>query len=155
MENSYLLEAVRCGQEGMSHNCGGPFGAVIVRGGRIIGAGYNRVLCDNDPTAHAEMVAIRRACAAEKSFWLKGAEIYTVCEPCPMCLAAIYWAHIDKVYFSNTQQDASNIGFDDGFLYQEFALEMGKRRIAAEQVSSPEAEALFRQWVEKSDKTQY
>lgn len=155
MKNQYLLEAIQYGQEGMDKNCGGPFGAVIVKNGQIIGRGYNRVLCDYDPTAHAEMVAIREACATEKAFWLKGAEMYTVCEPCPMCLAAIYWAHIDKIYFANTHHDASKIGFDDGFLYKEFALDLSERNIAAERLFMKEAEELFEKWLQKEDKTPY
>lgn len=155
MKNQYLLQAVECAQKGMNNNCGGPFGAVIVKEGRVIGVGYNRVLCDKDPTAHAEMVAIRNACAAEDAFWLEGAEIYTVCEPCPMCLAAIYWAHIGKIYFANTHHEASKIGFDDGFLYKEFGLDLSKRSILQEHVPMPEAVSLFNQWSNKTDKTLY
>lgn len=155
MKNEYLIEAIQLGHEGMSHNCGGPFGAVVVRNNRIIGRGFNRVLKDNDPTAHAEMVAIRDACANEKSFWIPGAEIYTVCEPCPMCLAAIYWSHIDKIYFANTHLDAARIGFDDSRIYAEFSRERQHREIASEHFPSEEAQNLFTQWTTKSDKTPY
>jgi guanine deaminase len=155
MQNKFLLESIRLAKEGMENNCGGPFGAVIVKDGQIIGSGYNRVLCDNDPTAHAEMVAIRNACQHENNFWLKGAEIYSICEPCPMCLSAIYWAHIDKIYFANTRTEASQIGFDDEFLYQELTHDLTHRRIPTEHIALPEANEIFRYWSSKQDKTPY
>lgn len=151
----YFMEAVKLGKEGMESNCGGPFGAVVVKNGKIIGRGYNRVLCDNDPTAHAEVVAIRDACKNENAFWLKDAEIYTVCEPCPMCLSAIYWAHIDKIYFANTHKEAADIGFDDSRLYQELKLDVSSRSLPSNQITSKEAQALFAQWKNKTDKTPY
>ncbi len=155
MKNKYLKEAIKYAKEGMDKNCGGPFGAVIIKEGQIIGAGFNRVLCDNDPTAHGEIVAIRNACAQEKSFWLTGSEIYTVCEPCPMCLAAIYWAHIDKIYYANTHDDASKIGFDDASLYEELGIHSKHHRIPVEHIPMPEAKNLFDQWMTKPDKTPY
>lgn len=132
-----------------------PIGAVAVYGGAIIATGQNRVLRDNDPTAHAEVVAIREACAKLGTFVLKDCEIYTSCEPCPMCLGAIYWAHVARIYFGNLASDASRIGFDDSFIYREFALPFPERRIPIIQLMHEEALAAFRAWEQKPNKVLY
>ena len=134
---------------------GGPFGCVIVRHGEIVGRGNNRVTSCNDPTAHAEVTAIRDACANLRTFQLSDCELYTSCEPCPMCLAAIYWAHIPTVYFANTRSDAAEIGFDDDFIYQQISLPLEKRAVAIKQVLRDEAHATFRRWTAKADKVRY
>ncbi len=136
-------------------NGGGPFAAVVVRGGTIIAEGVNRVTADNDPTAHAEVNAIRAACAAMKTFDLSGCDIYTSCEPCPMCLGAIYWAHPDRIYYGNTKDDAAEIGFDDAFIYKELALQPRYRSKPSEMLLRNEALATFRLWREKDDKVEY
>src|SRR6202451_4352684 len=121
MKEEFMREAIRLSLSKMRGNCGGPFGAVIVRKGKIVGRGWNRVTSTNDPTAHAEISAIRDACKRLKSFQLDDCELYTSCEPCPMCLAAIYWARLKKVFYANTRKDAAKIAFDDDWLYQEVA----------------------------------
>ena len=125
---------------------GGPFGAVITRDGEIIATGVNRVTSEHDPTSHAEVNAIRNACRKLNTFDLAGCEIYTSCQPCPMCLGAIYWAHIDKIYYGNTKTDAKEIGFDDSFIYDELALPDSLRRLPAESMLSDEAIRAFRLW---------
>ncbi len=139
----------------MNANHGGPFGAVIVKDGQIIAEGWNQVFSINDPTAHAEVQAIRKASAAIKNFDLSGAEIYTSCEPCPMCLSAIYWARIAKVYYANTRQDAAAIDFDDDFIYQEVPKPIEKRAVPMEQICRQEAQAVFSEWQIKPDKIPY
>ncbi len=134
---------------------GGPFGAVIVKDGEIVATGVNRVTANCDPTAHAEVQAIREAAAKLHTFDLSGCTIYASCEPCPMCLAAIYWAHIDKVYFAADKHDAAGIGFDDSFIYDEFARPAIERRIKSENLLHDEALAIFEAWNEKSDKVEY
>ena len=134
---------------------GGPFGAVIVREGEIIAEASNSVTIDNDPTAHAEVNAIRRAARKLGSFDLSGCEIYTSCEPCPMCLGAIYWSHIDKIYYANNRKDAAEIGFDDDFIYQEIALPLEKRRKPIEEFMRSEALEAFELWKAKDDRTEY
>ena len=136
-------------------NGGGPFGAVIARNGEIIAEGSNCVTIDCDPTAHAEVSTIRKACKALKTFDLSGCEIFTSCEPCPMCFGAIYWAHLDKIYMGNDRKDAAKIGFDDDFIYQEIALTADKRRKPSEILLRDEALEAFRMWDEKEDKTEY
>lgn len=136
-------------------NGGGPFGAVIAKEGKIIATGVNRVTANHDPTAHAEVSAIRAACQALGTFDLSGCEIYTSCEPCPMCLGAIYWAHLDKMYYGNDKHDAARIGFDDSFIYDELALPYTERRLVAEPLLEEEAEQAFRMWEEKTDKIAY
>ena len=136
-------------------NGGGPFGAVIVRGDEIIATGVNRVTANNDPTAHAEVSAIRAACEKLGTFNLEGCEIYTSCEPCPMCLGAIYWAHLDKMYYGNTKHDAADIGFDDSFIYEEIALTPEHRRLASCRLLGEEALKAFRLWTDKADKVEY
>jgi tRNA(Arg) A34 adenosine deaminase TadA len=139
----------------MRANSGGPFGAVIVRNNAIISEGWNEVTSSNDPTAHAEIVAIRAACASLGTFALRGSEIYTSCEPCPMCLAAIYWARIERIFYGNDRRDAARIGFDDEFLYREVALPPEARSLDMRQLLSAEARETFDAWERKSNKTMY
>ena len=136
-------------------NGGGPFGAVIARNGEIIATGVNRVTAEHDPTAHAEVSAIRATCKKLGTFDLSGCEIYTSCEPCPMCLGAIYWAHIDKMYYGNDKADAKRIGFDDSFIYEEIALSPESRRLSSERVLGDEAVKAFDMWMKKDDKIEY
>lgn len=134
---------------------GGPFGAVIARNGEIVATGVNRVTSNCDPTAHAEVSAIRAAAKVLGTFDLSGCEIYTSCEPCPMCLGAIYWAHLDRMYYGNNQHDAAKIGFDDAFIYRELELPIAYRRLKAEELLPEEAIQAFRAWEEKADKVEY
>lgn len=134
---------------------GGPFGAVIARNGEIVATGVNRVTSNCDPTAHAEVSAIRAAAKVLGTFDLSGCEIYTSCEPCPMCLGAIYWAHLDRMYYGNNQHDAAKIGFDDAFIYRELELPIADRRLKAEELLPEEAIQAFRAWEEKADKVEY
>ena len=136
-------------------NGGGPFGAVIVRGGEVLATGTNRVTANNDPTAHAEVSAIREACAKIGNFKLEGATIYTSCEPCPMCLSAIYWAGISRIFYGNTKADAKSVNFDDSFIYDQIALPYAERSIRCEHFMRDEALAAFRKWEEKADKVRY
>src|SRR5258706_2810782 len=129
MKEKFMREAIRLSLAKMKANCGGPFGAVVVRSGKIVGRGWNRVTSTNDPTAHAEVSAIRDACRRLKTFQLDDCEIYTSCEPCPMCLSAIYWARLKKVFFGNSRKDAAKINFDDDFLYREVARPISRRKI--------------------------
>ena len=136
-------------------NGGGPFGAVIVRNGQVIATGVNRVTASNDPTAHAEVSAIRSACAQLGTFHLQDCVIYTSCEPCPMCLSAIYWSGITRIYYGNTAQDADDIGFSDKFIYDELATPMSQRSIPVQNIMRDEALSAFRAWEEKEDKVEY
>lgn len=136
-------------------NGGGPFGAVIAREGEIISTGVNRVTASNDPTAHAEVSAIRDAARKLGTFDLSGCEIYTSCEPCPMCLGAIYWARLSKIYFANTKADAKQAGFDDSFIYDELSLPLKMRHLRAEELLRNEAIRAFKIWEQKTDKTEY
>lgn len=136
-------------------NGGGPFGAVIAREGEIIAEGSNGVTIYNDPTAHAEVTAIRKACEKLGTFDLKGCEIYTSCEPCPMCLGAIYWAHLDKIYYANDRKDAAEIGFDDDFIYQEIEVKPQYRKKPSEILMREEGLEAFRIWNKKTDKIEY
>ena len=136
-------------------NGGGPFGAVIVRNGEVIATGVNRVTANNDPTAHAEVSAIREACAKLGNFKLEGCTIYTSCEPCPMCLSAIYWAGISKIFYGNTKADAKAINFDDSFIYDEIALPYAQRSIPCNNIMREKALSAFRAWEAKADKTLY
>jgi len=136
-------------------NGGGPFGAVIARNGEIVAEGSNCVTIDCDPTAHAEVSTIRKACKALGAFDLSGCEIFTSCEPCPMCFGAIYWAHLDKIYMGNDRKDAAKIGFDDDFIYQEIALSAEQRKKPSEVLLREEALEAFKMWDEKEDKTEY
>lgn len=150
----FMKKAIACSCDNIK-NDGGPFGAVIVKDGVIIAEGSNRVTANNDPTAHAEVVAIRNAANYLNNFNLSGCEIYTSCEPCPMCLSAIYWARIDKIYYANTKIDAKNIGFDDSFIYDEIALPIPERKIPIIQMMRNEAIQAFNLWEDKADKTEY
>lgn len=152
---SFMREAIREAEAGMRSGRGGPFGCVIVRRGEIIARGSNQVTSTNDPTAHAEVTAIRAACARLKTFQLDDCELYTSCEPCPMCLAATYWARIPALYYGNTRADAADIGFDDDFIYQQIPLPPEKRTLAMQPLLREEAQAAFREWKEKPDKVRY
>jgi guanine deaminase len=155
MNDPFMARAIQLSIENVQSGRGGPFGAVIVKAGKIVAECANQVTSLNDPTAHAEILAIRRACAKLGVFDLKDCELYTSCEPCPMCLGAIYWARLSRLYFANTAQDAANIGFDDSFIYAELQLPHFQRRIPAIQIMREEALAGFRAWVEKVDKIPY
>lgn len=150
-----MRAAIRLSLEKMRENHGGPFGAVIVRNRRIIGHGWNKVTSANDPTAHAEVVAIREACTKLKTFELGDCEIFTSCEPCPMCLGAIYWARLKKIYYANTREDAAAIQFDDDFLYREISLSISDRKIPMRQLLRVEALNAFTEWKKKADKILY
>lgn len=154
-KETFMREAIRLSQEKMEAGFGGPFGAVIVRNNEIIARGFNNVLTSNDPTAHAEVDAIRKACQALADFQLTDCELYTSCEPCPMCLGAIYWARLKKVYFGNTRQDAAAIGFDDNFIYNEINLQPEERHIPMLQLLPQEAKAAFVTWQQKENKQAY
>ncbi len=149
-----MREAIRLSVENVK-NGGGPFGAVIARDGEIIATGTNRVTPDCDPTAHAEISAIRAAAKALGTFDLSGCDIYTSCEPCPMCLGAIYWAHLDAMYYGNNQHDAAEIGFDDAFIYEEIALTPDQRRLKTSELLPEEAITAFKMWNAKTDKVEY
>ena len=151
----FMREAIKEADAGMRGGRGGPFGCVIVRQGEVIARGNNRVTSTNDPTAHAEVTAIREACAALKTLPLNDCELYTSCEPCPMCLAAIYWARIPRVFYGNTRADAAAIGFDDDFIYQQIPLAPDRRTIAMQPLLRPEAQISFTDWVAKTDKVRY
>ena len=150
-----MQEAIHSALEGMRNNGGGPFGAVVVKNGEIVGRGSNSVTKTNDPTAHAEVVAIRDACKNLGGFQLDGCEIYTSCEPCPMCLGAIYWARPDKVYYACNKGDAAESGFDDNFIYKEIELPLPDRKIPFVQMSRDEAMEIFKEWGEMENKTEY
>jgi guanine deaminase len=150
-----MEEAISLGREGMMQSGGGPFGAVVLCDGQIVGRGHNQVATLLDPTAHAEVMAIREACRALGRFDLRGCELYTSCEPCPMCLAAIYWARLDRVFYACTRHDAAVAGFDDDFIYEQLPLEIAARSLPMEQLSRERALDLFREWSAKPDKTSY
>ena len=154
-KENFMREAIRLSIDSMRAGNGGPFGAVVVKDGKIIARGFNKVTSSNDPTAHAEVVAIREACTVLNSFQLAGCEIYTSCEPCPMCLGAIYWARPDKMYFANTKSDAAAIGFDDQFIYEEIELNYADRQLSTEQLLQEEALVAFKEWEQKTDKIEY
>lgn len=149
------MEAIALSQKGVECNEGGPFGCIVVKGDQIVGRGNNRVTSSNDPTAHAEIVAIRDACHNLSSFQLEGCEIYTSCEPCPMCLGAIYWARPDRIFYGNSRHDAAEIDFDDSMIYEEITKSMEKRRIPIKSICREEALKIFQLWREKPDKTLY
>lgn len=150
-----MREAIRLSIQMMRRGKGGPFGAIIVKGNRIVGRGSNQVTSSNDPTAHAEIVAIRDACRRLKTFSLQDCDLYASCEPCPMCLSAIYWARIRSVFYGNTRRDAAKIGFDDAKIYREVALPIGKRELMMKQFLRDEALVAFNEWEKKSDKIPY
>lgn len=155
MSNPFMQEAIRLAMEGVRQDQGGPFGAVVVRDGQIIGRGWNQVLTANDPTAHAEIVAIRDACGHADDFSLAGCDLYASCEPCPMCLAAVYWARLDTLYFAATRYDAAAAGFDDEQIYREVTLDHDGRSIPTRQLSSSEALHPFELWTHKTDRRMY
>ena len=155
MNEAFMREAIRLSLDAVRQGAGGPFGAVVVQQGRIVGAGSNRVTSGNDPTAHAEIVAIREACRALGTFRLEGCELYTSCEPCPMCLSAIYWARLDRVFYANTREDAARVAFDDEFLYREVALPIAERQLPMRQLLREEALAAFAEWQAKPDRVAY
>ena len=150
-----MQEAIKMGIQGMNSNAGGPFGCVVVKGNEIVGRGHNKVISTNDPTAHAEVSAIRDACKNLNSFQLDDCEIYTSCEPCPMCLGAIYWARPAKIYYANNRQDAANIGFDDSLIYDEINKPLENRLINIECIGREDALKMFELWTTKIDKTAY
>ena len=154
-EHHFMQEAVKLAEQGMLRGDGGPFGAVIVKDGKIIGRGWNRVLRTNDPSAHAEIVAIRDACASLGNYWLEGSHLYVNCEPCPMCLAAIYWARIQSLTYGATRQDAADIGFDDNFIYQEICLPVEKRSLNRKQCCRSDALQVMQIWPSFEDRQQY
>ena len=155
MTNRELMQRAIDLSKDSVRNGGGPFGAVIARNGEIIAEGSNCVTIDCDPTAHAEVSTIRKAAKKLGTFDLSGCEIFTSCEPCPMCLGAIYWAHLDKIYYANDRKDAAKIGFDDDFIYEELSLKPSERQKPSEILMREEAIEAFRMWQEKEDKTEY
>ncbi len=154
-EEKFMQEAIALSENGIRNNDGGPFGCVIVKGDEIVGRGNNKVTSTNDPTAHAEVVAIRDACKNLQSFQLEDCEIYTSCEPCPMCLGAIYWARPKLIYFANNRQDAADIGFDDSMIYDEMKADVDMRKIPIKCLGREDALKIFQEWKNKEDKTAY
>lgn len=154
-DEAFMAKAAALSRSGMEAGAGGPFGAVIVKDGQVIAEGWNQVTSTNDPTAHAEVVAIRQACQSLGAFSLEGATLYSSCEPCPMCLSAIYWARLDRLVFANTREAAAAIGFDDAFLYDEVPKPPLSRVLPTVHRPSAEAEAVFHAWADKTDKTAY
>ena len=154
-EEKFMQEAIALSRKGMEGGEGGPFGCVIVKDDEIIGRGNNKVLATNDPTAHAEVVAIRDACKNLNTFQLEGCEVYTSCEPCPMCLGAIYWARPQKIYFANNREDAAAIGFDDSMIYNEIQTPLTDRKIPIASLGREQAIKVFEAWKAKEDKTAY
>jgi guanine deaminase len=154
-QRKFMQLAIDLSREGMRAGQGGPFGCVIVKDGEVVGKGFNSVAGTNDPTAHAEVVAIRAACSRLQSFQLEGCEIYTSCEPCPMCLGAIYWARPDRVFFANTRKGAAEAGFDDDFIYEELKLPMAGRRIPMIHAHLDDAQRVFKEWLDMENKTLY
>jgi guanine deaminase len=150
-----MQRAIALSLENVRSGAGGPFGAVVVKHGAVLAVGVNRVTAAFDPTAHAEIVAIRAACQAVGSFELRGCELFTTCEPCPMCMGAIYWARLEKVYYANTRADAAKIGFDDSMIYGELALPLEQRKIAMVQIMRSAAQGAFREWEQSQTKRQY
>lgn len=155
LKNRFMEEAIALSRQGMTSGDGGPFGAVVVKDGEIIARGNNQVTSTHDPTAHAEVVAIREACKVLNHWQLTGCEIYTSCEPCPMCLGAIYWARPDRVYYANTKADAAAIDFDDDFIYKELELPLDGRAIPMIPLMREEALEVFHEWAAKADKVEY
>jgi len=154
-DKKFMQEAIELSVNNVKSGKGGPFGAVLVKDGKIIARAANSVTLTNDPTAHAEVNVIREACKVLNTFQLTGCEIYTSCEPCPMCLGAIYWARPDKVFYANTKKDAADINFDDDFIYQEIAKPLHERNMKFIQLSREEALVAFDEWKKKSDKVEY
>lgn len=151
----FLHEAIRLSIEKMEANEGGPFGAIVVRDGEIVGRGWNRVTSTNDPTAHAEVVAIRDACSCLQTFSLAGCQVYSSCEPCPLCLAGIYWSRLDRIYYAATSEDAASAGFDDRHFYREIRKSVAERSIPMEQAMREEALVALQKWLNKADRIPY
>ena len=154
-KSEFMMEAIRLSIANVEEGKGGPFGAVVVKDGKIIARGVNMVTTNNDPTAHAEVVAIREACKILNAFQLDGCEVYTTCEPCPMCLGAIYWASPDKLYYANSKEDAAAIQFDDQFIYEEIAKPVSERKLFTKQILRDEALIAFDKWSMSTTKTEY
>ncbi|MEO6894452.1 MAG: nucleoside deaminase [Ginsengibacter sp.] len=154
-EEKFMNAAIALAESGVAKGEGGPFGCVIVKDDKIIGQGYNKVISTNDPTAHAEIIAIRDACKNLDTFQLDGCEIYTSCEPCPMCLGAIYWARPKVIYYGNTKEDAAKIGFDDSMIYEEIEADVNDRKIPAINICREEASTTFIEWHNKDNKKRY
>jgi guanine deaminase len=154
-KEDFMREAIRLSLEGVRSGRGGPFGCVVVRDGKVVGGGSNQVTSTCDPTAHAEVVAIREACRALGTHQLTDCTLFASCEPCPMCLSAIYWARIPAVYFGNTRQDAAAIGFDDDFIYQQIPLPLAERSVSMQPLLHDEAKGAFDEWTRKPDKRIY
>ncbi len=154
-EERFMQEAINLSLQGIDSNSGGPFGCIIVKGEAIVGRGNNMVTSTNDPTAHAEVVAIRDACKNLKTFQLEDCEVFTSCEPCPMCMGAIYWARPKSVYFANTRTDAADIGFDDSMIYEELTCSHEDRKIPILSIGRDEALKVFEKWKNKADKVKY
>jgi guanine deaminase len=156
MANGHFMEeAIEIALENVNSNRGGPFGAIVVKNGKVIGVGRNEVTASNDPTAHAEMQAIRAACQYLNDFQLIGCDIYTSCEPCPMCIGAIYWSRPRAVYYASTKEDAAEIGFDDQFIYEQISLPMADRKITMKQIFSPYSDLPFKTWEKTKEKKDY
>ena len=155
LNKQFMQEAIRLSVANVQENKGGPFGAVVVKDGKIIARGANCVTAHNDPTAHAEVVAIREACKVLNTFQLTGCEIYASCEPCPMCLAAIYWARPDKLYYANSKEDAASIDFDDNFIYEEISKPVNERKLFTQQIMREEALEAFEKWKTSVNKIEY
>ena len=154
LKNNFMLRAIELSVNS-ANNAGGPFGCVIVKDNKIIAEGSNKVTSSNDPTAHAEIVAIRDACQKLNTYNLSGSDLYSSCEPCPMCLSAIYWSHIDNIFYANTRDDAKKINFDDSFIYSEFSKKIEDRKIPIKQMLRDEALKAFELWNQKTDKIEY
>ena len=154
-DEAFMRHAIALSRRGMEGGAGGPFGAVVVMEGRVVAEGWNQVTSTNDPTAHAEVVAVRRACAALGRFDLRGATLYTSCEPCPMCLAASYWARLDRVLYANARDEAAAIGFDDEWLYREVPKPVEARSLPMRRLLAAEALEVFSEWAAKPDKVPY
>lgn len=154
-DHGHLARAIALSREHMQRGAGGPFGAVVVRDGQVLAEGWNQVTSSNDPTAHAEVVAIRRACRAVGDFSLAGATLYASCEPCPMCLAAAYWARVGRIVFANTREEAAIIGFDDAVIYAEIPKPTTERIIPTLHAPCEDAKAVFADWLKKADKVPY
>ena len=154
-EEQFMMQAIELSQKAIDNNEGGPFGCIVVKGDEIVGRGNNKVTSSNDPTAHAEVIAIRDACTNLKTFQLTDCEVYTSCEPCPMCLGAIYWARPAKVYFANTRHDAAKAGFDDSMIYEEIKADPDNRKIPMIHLKSEKAGFIFDKWNTKANKTAY
>jgi tRNA(Arg) A34 adenosine deaminase TadA len=154
LKNNFMHRAIELSVNS-ANNAGGPFGCVIVKDNKIIAEGSNKVTSSNDPTAHAEIVAIRDACQKLNTYNLSGSDLYSSCEPCPMCLSAIYWSHIDNIFYANTRDDAKKINFDDSFIYSEFSKKIEDRKIPIKQMLRDEALKVFELWNKKTDKIEY